>query len=149
MTFALLIHRGWEYDRLVPRVHLDPATNAEFPRKRKESMTPTIEPEARLIDIDAANARVNAALHPQAQAAVPGRTRAPRRDKGTTRAPKPATSAGALTEQQAAEIERLTQDVVAATVNARGVTNDANATIKRASQALHSYLGALQAGEAL
>ena len=69
--------------------------------------------------------------------------RATRRDKGVPR--KPATPSGALTEQQATEIKRLSQDVADATMRSQM----ADWGLKKAAQALESYLGALQAGEAL
>ena len=45
-------------------------------------------------------------------------TRAPRKDKGVPR--KPAAPSGALTEQQATEIKRLSQDIADATMHSHG-----------------------------
>jgi hypothetical protein len=94
-------------------------------------MNRTTEPEAALIDLDAAKARVHAALHPPVDAqqarATPaeaesalGGIKKRRSDAGTKRPPKPEPEtalAGALSEAQWARIRVLAEQVTQAAVD--------------------------------
>ena len=114
-------------------------------------MNRTTEPEAAAIDLDAANARVNAALHPQdrptpeqAEAAL-AKIKKTRSDKGTTRPPKvEPVKAGVLTEKQA----EVLMDLTMRKIDALLASHAAERVMWDADEKWRVYLDALQRGEA-